>query len=104
MTKRPPHLLTPTRVSTAKFEVIDRQRRVYSTEASTLGPLHLTNVYNDACDLGFTLVGANNGIEAIFAETNEDRDADGELQGSWFACVWPPKMKKAGWRALIVND
>jgi hypothetical protein len=85
----------------------------FTAESSTLfGPLNGPNgepnpyrmgefgqVYDDACDEGFTMVGKT-GRKIVFALERTD-EVEGEVAGWWFVAVTPGHK---GYRALIIND
>lgn len=88
-------------------------RGTFVAEDSTLfGPLNapgglakrglngMGQVYDDACDIGFTLVSGRTGKPAVFAFSGTDRVED-EVAGWRFTCV-TPGLKHLD--ALIIND
>ena len=70
--------LKPTRVSTERFNY-NAASNTFSAEMSDLTGLHMTRVYDDACDVGYTLVSVKTGREIVFAVEHEERDGEGEL-------------------------
>lgn len=77
-------ILTPTRVSTDRFtrvQVDSPFPTFLVAEESDLGrDFRLGRVYDDACDVGFTLVSARTGREIVMALEDEHRDPrEGEL-------------------------
>jgi hypothetical protein len=72
-------ILTPTRLSTRNFTYYSPDR-LFVAEASDLGrDFRRGRVYDDACDVGFTLVSHATGAEIVFASNGETRDADGDV-------------------------
>lgn len=75
-------LLTPNPVSTSRF-TYDPASRKFVAEASDLGRGEpFGRVYDDACDVGLTLVSATTGRSIVFAVARENRDREGEVV-SW---------------------
>lgn len=73
-------LLTPSQVSTDRFTYNARDKR-FSAEISDLGRgFTFGRVYDDACDVGLTLVSARTGRTMVFSVLDEERDREGELQ------------------------
>lgn len=72
-------VLTPPRVSTARF-TREPGGSMFVAEASDLGrDFRLGQVYDDACDVGFTLVSQVTRAELVVASLGETRDAEREL-------------------------
>lgn len=71
-------ILKPTPISSDRF-TYDAGSFMFVIEASRLHGLSLGRVYDDACDVGLTLVSARSGHEIVFAVSEETRDADGDL-------------------------
>jgi hypothetical protein len=99
---RPTNLLRPVTYSTDLFSF---KNNTFVVEDSTLrapwnGPSG--RVYNDACDVGFTLVNQKTGGEIVMAQDGTDKDREGEVLGWRFTCVYPKKFKHL--KALIIND
>jgi hypothetical protein len=70
------NLLRPTPVSTDRFTYIPATN-TFVAEASELPAM--SRVFNDACDVGYTLISQRTGREVIFAVTGIERDREGEL-------------------------
>ena len=92
------------KISTKYFSY-DKKSRTFTTEASdlprTFNPE--SQVYDDACDYGFTLISEKTGNEALFVFDKEDRDNEGELAGTWFQYFGRDNSLK-GIKVLIIND
>ena len=72
-------ILSPAPVSTDRFS-FDLNDRVFTAELSDLGrDFRFGRVYDDACDVGLTLVSTRTGRRVVFAIENEIRDREGEL-------------------------
>jgi hypothetical protein len=57
-----------------------------------------SRVWDDACDVGFVVQGCSRAV--VFTLTKEERDADGDVRGWWFASHGVvPEVK-----VLIAND
>lgn len=69
-------LLSPSPISTDRFTYCDG---VFVTEASGLGDFLLGRVYDDACDVGLTLVSHRTGAKVVYALHGEKRNSEGEL-------------------------
>ena len=73
-------ILSPAPVSTDRFS-FNLNDRVFTAELSDLGrDFRFGRVYDDACDVGLTLVSTRTGRRVVFAIENEIRDREGELQ------------------------
>lgn len=73
-------ILQPTLVSTERFTYVPAEN-MFVTEASDLGLGHgidFGRVYDDACDVGLTLVSHRTGTRVVFAIEHEER-RDGDL-------------------------
>lgn len=70
-------LNTP-KISTRPF-LYDPTTNTFSAEASDLRGFRLGRIYDDACDIGFTLVSQRTGREIVFALAHEERDREGDL-------------------------
>lgn len=55
--------------------------------ASDLRGFRLGRIYDDACDVGFTLISQRTGREIVFALAHEERDRDGDLRWEDFRPV-----------------
>lgn len=69
-------ILKPCPVSTDRFNYIASDN-TFVADASDLNGFG--RVYDDACDLGVTLVSAKTGREVVFVVTAERRDGEGEI-------------------------
>lgn len=65
------------------------------------GTRHFGQVFDDACDWGFTMVSHRTGKEVVFGHYSTDEDDEGEVKGWWFHCVSPGHRDL---KCLIVND
>jgi len=70
--------LRPAPISTKNFHW-HADTRTFTAEASDLGNLRMERVWDDACDVGFTLVFEAAGHEIVFAMSHQERDQEGEL-------------------------
>ena len=95
-------LLTPTPVSSKMFNY-NAAAQVFTADASDLGRgFNLGQVYDDACDVGFTIISAKTGKPAVFVETETHYDANDDDVAVWeFNCV-TPGLKNL--KAMIYND
>lgn len=92
-------LLTPNPISSSRFTF---SGNTFVAEASDFGrDLKLGNVYDDACDEGFSIVSAKTGRAAVFALYNHEEDGEGELVKWIFKCVTPGLTHL---KAVIFND
>lgn len=95
-------VLRPTPIVTTTHLTWDRPTRRFTAEASDLGPAlgrgGFGRVYDDACDIGFTMVSARTGAEAVFAVQHEEI-VDGDLLYWDLASVTGRDMK-----VRIFND
>lgn len=72
-------LLKPSPASTRKF-TYDAKTRTFSAGVSDLGrAFRLGRVYDDSCDVGFTMVFSRTGKEIVFAVWDSRYDDDGDL-------------------------
>ena len=70
-------LLHPAPISTSRFSYKDG---VFSAEESDFGrDFRFGQVWDDACDIGLTLVSHVSGREVVFAFEREVRDREGEV-------------------------
>lgn len=73
-------ILSPTPVSSRRF-YWDASTLTFVADLSDLGKdFQFGRVYDDACDIGLTLVSQRTGTEVVFAIEDEKRDSEGELQ------------------------
>lgn len=99
-------LLKPYRVSTKRF-TYNAVTNTFTAEASDLGSnFRLGRVYDDACDMGFTLMSARTGKEVVFYLSHTERDREGELLYDEFRAVphqHVDAMTECA-KVVIVND
>lgn len=106
-------LLHPNPVSTDRF-TFDHDTRTFVAEASDFGSLRdrlATNglvgpfgrVYDDACDIGLTLVSHVSGTRVVFAVEHEERDREGDLL-YWDLLPAQLHERTAGLKVRIFND
>jgi len=91
-------LLNPAPINSSKFSF---SKGVFIAEASTLKGLKLGRVYDDACDMGFTIISEKTGKGAVFAQVEDSRDGEGDLISINFVCVTPGLTNL---KAVIFND
>jgi hypothetical protein len=82
-------ILEPAPISTERF-TYSADSKVFVAEASDLGDFRLGRVYDDACDVGMTLVSKRSGARLVFALSREVRNSEGELLFTEFAAVGAP--------------
>ena len=76
--------------------------KTFTQEISTLGrDFQLGQVYDDACDEGFTMVSHHTGKHVAFAQCSVDKDREGDIAGWWYESVTPGHK---GFRCLVIND
>lgn len=80
-------LLRPNPVRTDRFTWVPASK-TFVAEASDLG-VALARVYDDACDVGLTLVSHVTGTEVVCAVHHEIRDGEGELVATVLMPVGP---------------
>lgn len=95
-------ILRPTPVSTDRF-TYERATGIFAAELSDFGRgFRLGQVYDDACDVGLTLVSAKTGRGIVFSVYQEQRDRDGDLQ--WID-LEPADVRERGVaRVRLYND
>lgn len=96
-------ILHPPEISTKLFSY-HAEDKTFSAEISTLegnGGFALGQVYDDACDEGFTLVSQRTGQLVVFARHSEDKDREGDIVGWWFESV---SRGFKGFKVLVIND
>ena len=54
-------------------------------------------IWQDACDYGFWIKSQWTDKHMLFTYDSEDRDNEGELQGTWF-------VSEEGFKAFVIND
>ena len=95
-------ILKPTRVSSDLFRYQGRERQ-FVTQISDLGPnFTFGRVYDDAMDVGLTLISARTGDELVFAMVEEQKDAEGDLV-AW-RLVPADRKKRKLCDMIIFND
>jgi hypothetical protein len=70
-------VLSPPEISTDLLTWCPEER-IFVAEVSCL-PVSPGRVYDDACDVGFTLESARTGRKVVVAEERTERDAEGEI-------------------------
>lgn len=94
-------LHAPSKVSSNLFD-FHKENLYFSSEFSMLPKsFRLAQVYDDACDVGFTIVSAKTGGIAVFTLKEENYDGEGDLTHMDFVCV-TPGLKHL--KAVIFND
>lgn len=91
-------LLQPSPISSDLFCF---KNNTFIAEASDLQDTVLGQVYDDACDEGFTIISKKTGKPAVFAMNEIKRDREGDLVSWEFVCV-TPGLKAL--KAVIFND
>jgi len=69
-------LLNPTPITTDRL-MYHKESRIFTAEASMLP--EPSRAYDDACDLGYTLLSHRTGTEIVFVHTNTIRDREGDV-------------------------
>lgn len=92
-------LLQPCPISSKDFSF---KKNMFSAEASEIGRkiMNLGRVYDDAADLGFTIISEKTGKGAVFAVSHVLED-EGDVLAWEFVCV-TPGLKHL--KAVIYND
>jgi hypothetical protein len=98
-------LLRPAPISSDRFTYL-KDEKVFAAEASDLPRNMLGRVFDDACDLGFTMISARTGVEMVFVQIDTLRDREGELMYHVFAPATPQNGAAAiaDVRVHIFND
>lgn len=99
-------LLTPTPISTSRF-TWSPSDRMFVTEESSLGPdFRPGPVFDDACDIGITLVSHRTGKQIVCALVGEERDREGELVATVYAPVTPTgaRDREHPFTVHVLND
>ena len=71
-------LLHPPTLSTERL-YYQPDHDVFTVEASDLRGQHIGRVYDDAADVGFTLVQAETGGSTVYVENHVERDGEGDV-------------------------
>ncbi len=73
-------LLHPVAISTERFTYL-KDERLFVAEDSDFGPngIPLGRVYDDACDIGFTLRSHQTGREIVFATWETKKNGEGDV-------------------------
>lgn len=91
-------ILQPARISSNNFSY---KNKVFVAEVTALPEsFGFGRVYDDAVDIGFTIVSAKTGKPAVFSLSKTEM-VDEDVAGWFFKCVTPGFTDL---RALIVND
>lgn len=85
-------------VSTARMTWVPATR-MFVAEASEIGPF--TRVYDDACDVGMTLISQRTGNAVTFVVNHTERDAEGDVL---YDDLVPADFKPRGFTVRIFND
>lgn len=96
------NLLDTPQISTDKF-TWDAEKRRFIAEASELRKFQFGQVYDDACDVGFTLVSAHTGFQVRMVETTPIMH-DGELVANVFTRASHKLFKDMDFEVHILND
>lgn len=102
--RRPMNMMRPTALSTNALGMsYHAPSRSLTIEESTLRANRKApgQVYNDACDEGFTLISHRTGNEVIVAMHEIKRDHDGDVQAWIYKSVWP---RDANITLMVFND
>ena len=92
-------LLNPSPISSLKFSF---KNNTFVTEASDLGRgFDLGQVYDDACDKGFTIISEKTGKGAVFVLWKDETDHEGYIVSWIFKCVTPGLTNL---KAVIFDD
>jgi hypothetical protein len=90
-------ILTPCPVSTRQLTWLPDTRQYVGEASSTHG---FGRVYDDACDVGLTLVSATSGRRVVFVIHDVETDADGDVR-SWTLI---PADRSVDATVLLFND
>jgi hypothetical protein len=72
-------LLRPSPISSRLFDY-DKNERCFVAEISDLGPgFEFHRVYDDACDVGLTVISHRSGREVVFAVDEVETDREGDI-------------------------
>jgi hypothetical protein len=91
-------ILKPAPISSSKFAF---ENGVFSAEASELKDLKLGRIYDDSCDMGFTIISEKTGNGVVFAQTEDTLDTEGDLISINFVSVTPGMTNL---KVVIFND
>jgi hypothetical protein len=92
-------ILKPTPLHSSKFTF---SKNTFISELSDLGPsARFERVYDDACDIGFSIVSEKTGNHAVFALNRYETDGENDLIAIHFSCV-TPGLKNL--KAVLFND
>lgn len=85
----------------------DATTKTFTVDISDLPRPAFHRIYDDAADLGMTLVSAKTSKEAVFVIDREFHDVAGELQG-WILVPTPAMLARyrllRGWTIIVYND
>lgn len=98
-------LLNPSPLPTSRFTWVPAEG-LFVAEASDLGrDFRLGQVYDDACDVGLTLVSHVTGARRVFVHTHTERDGEGEFLWEDFSLVIGASGRTSDdFRVRIFND
>jgi hypothetical protein len=88
-------ILNPAPVSTRQF-TYDAPTKNFAAELSDMNGLG--RVYDDACDVGFTMVSARTGRQVVFVLAEEKRDGEGDT------LLWEYRSIDGEFTATVFND
>lgn len=91
-------ILRPTPLSSNNFTFKNNQ---FIGEISQFNGMEFERVYDDACDVGFSVISAKTGKHAVFAFDKKETDGENELIAFHFVCV-TPGLKNL--KAVLFND
>ncbi len=96
-------ILRPREISSKPFTISPRDPNHWVAEISDLGPnFQFERVYDDACDVGFTLISSKTGKGVVFALEAEERNRDGDILMWHFVSVTPGHKNK--YKITLFND
>ena len=98
-------VLNPIRVDARRFHWYKDKAKDEADGSACISDLNLKDferVYDDACDVGITIVGKRE--EIVFVETKTDYN-DGDIAGWWLESVNRKTGRTDGrFKVLIIND
>lgn len=87
---------------------VDSGRKRMVIEHSDMGNMALqSQLYDDACDVGFAMLNTQTGVETRWYLIREVRDTDGDLNASIFGACTESIRKNPelhGWVVHVLND
>lgn len=91
-------ILRPTPLSSNNFTFKDNK---FIGELSQFRGTRFERVYDDACDVGFSVISVKTGKHAVFALDRYETDSENDLIAMHFVCV-TPGLKNL--KAVLFND